>query len=770
MEIFKNRPFMLCCAVFLAFSLLGFCFQGWVKLLVLAFICAGLVTATVAVIFTKSRKLRINVTVIIVAAIMASAALLESYLYFDIFAVKLEERYNTTLEVEAVIISEDRTDVFESLYTVSVYSVDRESLEATAVLYCEHPAGLKPGQRVRFYAECVRLRDVAYNESSYMALISNGVTAAFLSSDYEVSGFETISEEYKNLATNIAELNQKLSSRLESGIGGEAGRISSAILLGNRYGLSNKTLRDFSRNGLSHMLALSGMHMAVITGFLELILRRLGCPRLIRCCIMLPAMFAYLALTGFSLSAIRAAVMLAAVYISFILEFRTDALTTLFITGAAIVAIMPFSIADIGFWMSFLATFGLLLIQPYISKMFRKSQKDALKIKVAKKLAKNILSTLLITLTANLSVLFVIWLCFKEISLMAPVSNLLCGFPVMLQLILSLIYLVVYRIPLLGEAVAWLTKCIGNYVVWVTGEISELRGIGLSLAYNFAGVIVIGFTVAMLVMLVIKVKHKICLFIPPAVLILSFAVCLTVSNLTGNDSLDVTYLKRGDREALVITQNGTGMICDMSDGYYSNLANAWEVAHDNAATEIEVLMLTHYHGRYRTSIDKFSSSVRLRSVWLPPPRTHSEFLIMKEIIRGAERKGISCTVYDYETELRIFGQGNITVSEYESFDRSVQVSNAFKVEYKNESLVYIGSSYLEKASEDKREELDGDILIYGTHGPNPELGYCIDNALDAREILFADEVLLELAYATRPLSPNVRISQGGEYRKFTIGY
>jgi hypothetical protein len=155
---------------------------------------------------------------------------------------------------------------------------------------------------------------------------------------------------------------------------------------------------------------------------------------------------------------------------------------------------------------------------------------------------------------------------------------------------------------------------------------------------------------------------------------------------------------------------------------------------------------------------------------MPPPSNHGEYLIMKEIVLDADKKGISCTVYDYDTKLKIFGQGNITVSEPETFDRSVQISNAFTVEYKDQKLVYIGSSYLEHASNEKREALDGDFVIYGTHGPNPERGYCINSALDAKEILFADEILLDLAYATDFVSSEIQITQGCEYRKFIIGY
>ena len=71
-------------------------------------------------------------------------------------------------------------------------------------------------------------------------------------------------------------------------------------------------------------------------------------------------MLIYVAITGFSLSVVRAAIMLTSVAITYFIWCDNDSVTALFIAAFLICLISPYSIANVSFLLSFLATFGVL--------------------------------------------------------------------------------------------------------------------------------------------------------------------------------------------------------------------------------------------------------------------------------------------------------------------------------------------------------------------------------------------------------------------------
>ena len=90
----------------------------------------------------------------------------------------------------------------------------------------------------------------------------------------------------------------------------ETGGLLGAILLGDRTYLSGQTSLDFSRIGISHVLALSGMHLAILILGIEKLLSLIGISKKARYIITIILTLAYVALTGFSVSVVRAGIML----------------------------------------------------------------------------------------------------------------------------------------------------------------------------------------------------------------------------------------------------------------------------------------------------------------------------------------------------------------------------------------------------------------------------------------------------------------------------
>ncbi len=742
MDIFYRRPFMLACACFLAVSALAFCVNTMLKqILITGFGIAIAIAVLFIILLRKKRSTRIKLIVLLVALAFSLTSALESYFYFDIYAVSTDKYIGKSCQIIANVIEEDRASAYDSAYVVLIEEINGEPHSSKAILCFDIPAGLHEGSIVRLNAECIALDELSYNDSYRLSCLADGITAGFSvteSDNVKIEELVPVGDKW-----NFDDLNKALSRKLEDGIEGEPGRLASAMMLGNRHLLEPETIRDFARTGISHILSLSGLHMALLTGFFELILRLLRVPKLARSCILPIVMLGYLMLTGFYLPALRAAIMLTVVYVSFLAASPSDIITVLFATCAAIVALIPSSAADVGFWMSFLATMGIIILSPYAARMFRVKKRDGRLKNIIKRILRYFSSAVAVTLTAVFAVVFLTWICSGELSVLSPITNLYASLLTTCMMVLSALYLMLGGIPILGGLLATAVGRVGALMLELTAKLSDVRGATVSLRYDFAPIIVIAFCLSMAILLTIRLRKKILILLPPIMAVASFAVCLIITNYAGADTSALTYLRRGEREMLLFSRNGQAVLCDLSDGTYSNHAAAWRVATDEeCATELEVLMLTHYHDKHRGSVERLFSSVKVRALWMPTPTDEAEYRIARELVIVAEEHGVVCSLYEPGSALRVFGNREIIVSEPKYLDRSVQPTMMIEFASPIGRTLYLGSSYLEAADNDLPQ---ADTVIFGTHGPNPKLGYSIGFAAGADRLVFADDELFDLA-------------------------
>ena len=153
---------------------------------------------------------------------------------------------------------------------------------------------------------------------------------------------------------------------LEPGAGG----LFTALFTGCRDSLSASDSELFRKAGCSHILALSGMHLGIISGILLLLLRPLPGRKIaffISCFFIL----AYLFLTGFGVSLVRAAVMYFFAGLSYAFYRKTSGLDVLMLSFIGVVVIDPASFYTVSFQLSFLAVGGIIIFTPLIARLLK---------------------------------------------------------------------------------------------------------------------------------------------------------------------------------------------------------------------------------------------------------------------------------------------------------------------------------------------------------------------------------------------------------------
>lgn len=144
-----------------------------------------------------------------------------------------------------------------------------------------------------------------------------------------------------------------------------------AFILGDSSFIDNAVYENYQNNGVTHLFAVSGMHIGIFIMVLDKLFKKVKRKDIIIASII----FFYLFLVGFSSSAIRATLFCYLLKINKKLQWRLDARRILYLLFLFLVIINPFYIYDLGFLYSFTTSYGLILFQSkirgnYFKKLF----------------------------------------------------------------------------------------------------------------------------------------------------------------------------------------------------------------------------------------------------------------------------------------------------------------------------------------------------------------------------------------------------------------
>ena len=143
---------------------------------------------------------------------------------------------------------------------------------------------------------------------------------------------------------------------------------------------------------------------------------------------------AFMALTGFSSSVMRAGIMLIVFYLGKFFYAKADSLNSLGIATLLLTIVNPFAAGDLGLLLSVSSTLGIILFEGYFEELFKRLAK---KLKYGAKLVEKLAGSVAVTVSATLATMPVIMLSFGRVSLISVVSNLLLVLPTMLMMISS---------------------------------------------------------------------------------------------------------------------------------------------------------------------------------------------------------------------------------------------------------------------------------------------------------------------------------------------
>ena len=310
------------------------------------------------------------------------------------------------------------------------------------------------------------------------------------------SRIEIMQKEQSNFADFIAELRQKISTRITDNIIGDSGKIAAALMVGDQSQISKEVMVEIRNSGLMHLLSISGLHMALASSLffvtIRFLLTRSSYLALHYDVKKLAAVFAiiaayfYLQLSGKPVPAVRSFVMVALVLLAIVFARKANAMRCLALAAFLILLVNPYNIFYVSFQLSFAAIFAMIVVHQMMVRIKSALGLDQLLdgnkfTKYFRKIIWMIIEILLMSLVIELAMMPFLIYHFGNIANYSPLANLIAiplttfvtmplGFLALLLMPLNLHFAPLY---LMGISIDWLVA-IAHFVANLNHAVTTL--------------------------------------------------------------------------------------------------------------------------------------------------------------------------------------------------------------------------------------------------------------------------------------------------------
>lgn len=277
---------------------------------------------------------------------------------------------------------------------------------------------------------------------------------------FQIGGIDpTYSEEGIQL---FLPLRTELSQTIDNILPYPQSALLSGIILGNKSDLPFYFQKQLQTTSTIHIVVVSGQNLTILAGFVMSMVGILGRRKTI--ILTLFVIVFYSLITGFGVPVVRAAIMAGLAYSGKLLGKEGTGWWILCLTGGLMLLYQPNWLLNISFQLSFLATFGVVVVAPVFSKVFGK-------------IPKLLREDFAITLSAQLMVLPVIAYNFNQISIIGIVANSFVLWTIPLVMVFGFAAMVLGIINIfLGEAMGLLPGILLTYFIYVVQFFSKIPG------------------------------------------------------------------------------------------------------------------------------------------------------------------------------------------------------------------------------------------------------------------------------------------------------
>lgn len=748
MEIFKKRPLCLILCIMLGgFSL-------FIRQSVGVRLCiAGIAGIIFTVIYTIFNKHLLKRTLYLVAIFAFIISVLLSILftlisvptkYFDkeqmiigrVSKIDTSLSYNLALTVKTQKIGENK-----AVYTLLVYTPSEEDIF------------VKENDVITFRGEILEFSDNknGFDEKGY-----------YLSRGYDgyCAKAELLEITEKGQAPSrklFQSVRSKLNEVFISVTDEHTGAFLSALLVGDRSGLDGNTKLNFTRIGISHILALSGMHLSILSFAINKLLSFIRVNRKARIITICVFSLFYMGLTDFLPSITRAGIMIILSNVFYLLMISRDSYTNLAISVFLITLFDPNSVYDISLWLSALATLGVIVIEQLNIRL-------PIRNKFLNKTVNSIINGLLFSVFAISATFLITALSFDSFSVIAPIGTILFSFIIQGFIYLGIVATALPFFGFLGKA----TVIYSDIIKELTNLVSSGKNTFVSYDSIFIKVIIAVYTASFAMYLILKIRKRglglisLCGF---------FAVIFTVgyvSNILSSNDKIIEYSSSDSCDVILMGESAHSLVY-MGDCSSSSYYQCYELLKENNISYLEYLVIPNYRAKTPDFIERFISGIKTENVFIVEPENYYEITYALKISETLSIFSTDLNFYKERERIEV-GGFNLYLLNHQSYSKGVAPKNALLITNKDNYISYLSSGILKDAPEIAAiSAIASHTVILGSDGRSYPEGYKIkysfekaDTLIIPSDVYLSDETAeyynkkgVSVIYTETPISLNV---------------
>ncbi|MFM1794400.1 MAG: hypothetical protein RL642_785 [Bacteroidota bacterium] len=303
--------------------------------------------------------------------------------------------------------------------------------------------------------------------------------SCFLNKEHD---FIKIGDKKNKLTTFLNQCRTWIIATLQKQIGSpkEAG-LAEALLIGYKEDLDEELQAQYTLSGISHIIAVSGMHLGLIFSVLSYLLSLITKRKILRLFsfgIILPLLWTFALITGASASVLRSVLVFSFVLFGNLLLKRSTSINVLLASAFFLLVLQPTLLYDIGFQLSYAAVLSILIYEPLISKL----------VYTKNKLIKYLWEMVSITLAAQILTTPIILYHFNQFPLFFLITNMvavpLSSLVLLLTILLCLMSALAFPSSLLIDSMLILIKMMNNYVAKIASIPNNTVHLQTSIAFT----------------------------------------------------------------------------------------------------------------------------------------------------------------------------------------------------------------------------------------------------------------------------------------------
>lgn len=349
------------------------------------------------------------------------------------------------IEGEAIVVSGNNEKEYTNSYKIKITNLNKSNKYKDTYLYLKtnkkNSIELQYGEKIEIKGKFVE-PEIARNYGGFN--YKEYLKSLKIYGTCKADSVKVIEKDKGRFIVRLSnslhiKIRENLNNLFESDVSG----IIKGIVLGDKSNIDEDVQEKFRISGISHILAVSGMHVSYIILTINLILKKGFGKRNIQLLIIL-FLIIYMFLTGFSPSIVRASLMNILILSAGLFHRKNDFATSISFSLIIVLIYNPFLIENIGLQFSYIATIGIILLQKNVKIVLKKIKIKNKKLRYrlsnkSLKIISKIQEILSVTISAQISILPIMIYHFNMFGIYFLISNLLISIIIGPILILSFI-------------------------------------------------------------------------------------------------------------------------------------------------------------------------------------------------------------------------------------------------------------------------------------------------------------------------------------------